>query len=335
MGCGRISAKHFDAIYHNRAFFELVAACDSSEHAKDNVPTDTPFYTDLLDMLRSTKPDMVVLCTPSGMHPREAILSAENGCHVITEKPMATRWKDGLNMIKTFDEYQKCLFVIKQNRLNPLILKVKEAIERGWFGRIHHIQSNVFWTRPQSYYNQNDWRGTWEFDGGALMNQASHYVDLLEWLGGPVESVQAMMATQAREIEVEDSAVVNIQYRGGALGAMSVSMLAYPSNFEGSMTILGENGIVKIGGIALSSVEDWQFRSSEATRLEDIRVIQNSNELMKTNGHIAYYQNVMETLQGNQKAIASGREGLRSLELLVACYKSNQTKSAVHLPLEL
>lgn len=335
VGCGRISKKHFEAIYNTRKYVELVAACDVINLKQKNVPVDTPFYTDLEEMLITSKPDIVVICTPSGLHPRHAIQALQHDCHVITEKPMATRWRDGLEMIKMFDKHQKCLFVVKQNRLNPTIVKVKEAIEKDWFGQIYNIHSNVFWTRPQDYYNQDDWRGTWEFDGGALMNQASHYVDLLEWLGGPVESVQAMMATQARQIEVEDSAVINFKYRGGALGSMSVSMLTFDKNFEGSITIIGEKGTVKIGGVALNHIEEWRFDASDAPSIEEINSFSYETQSVYGNGHIPYYENVVDVLLGKKKPIAGGREGLRSLELLVACYKSAQTKAAVHLPLEL
>ncbi len=335
VGCGRISKKHFDAIYENRERMELVAVCDIDPSRKDNNVPDVPFFSNLQSLVEYGDFDVATLCTPSGLHPKQAIYLAEHGHHVITEKPMATRWQDGLEMIKAFDKANKSLFVVKQNRLNPTVQLFKKAIDEGWFGKIYTIHSNVFWTRPQDYYDQDAWRGTWEFDGGALMNQASHYVDLLEWLGGPVECVQAIMATQARKIEVEDSAVINLKWRRGNIGSMCISMLTYPKNLEGSITILGEKGTAKLGGVALNQFEEWQFANPDMPTKEQA----NSNDYQITsvygNGHGPYYENVIQALDGSAKPVADGREGLRSLELLIACYRSAQLNKSIHLPLEL
>lgn len=203
--------------------------------------------------------DLVVLTTPSGLHARQVIAAAKTGIHVCTEKPMATRWADGLAMVKACDEAGVHLFVVKQNRFNSTLQLVKRQLKRGRFGKLAMVAVNVFWQRPQSYYDQASWRGTWEFDGGALMNQASHYVDLLDWLVGPVESVSASIATLGRAIEVEDTAALQLRWRNGALGTMSVTMLTYPKNYEGSITLLGESGTVKIGGAAVNQIEHWEF----------------------------------------------------------------------------
>ena len=158
---------------------------------------------------------------------------------------MATRWSDGIKMVNACDKAKVKLFVVKQNRYQPALQLLKEAIKKQRFGRIYLANLNVFWTRPQTYYDQAKWRGTWEFDGGAFMNQASHYVDLLDWLIGPVQSVHAMMATLAINMEAEDTGVLNIRWRSGTLGSMNVTMLTYPKNLEASLTLLGEKGSVK------------------------------------------------------------------------------------------
>ena len=165
----------------------------------------------------------------------------------MSEKPMATRWKDGIAMVHACDDAKVRLFIVKQNRRNATIQLLKRAIDEKRFGRIHMVQVNVFWTRPQAYYDSAKWRGTWEMDGGAFMNQASHYIDLLDWLIGPVADVQAMTGTLARDIEVEDSGVLNVRWRHGALGSVAVTMLTYPKNLEGSITIIGEKGTVRLG----------------------------------------------------------------------------------------
>ncbi len=335
VGCGRISAKHFEAIYAHRDQLELVAICDTDEQAAISTGIDVPFYNTIEKLLANQPLDLLSLCTPSGLHPSQAILAAQHGVHVITEKPMATRWADGLAMIKAFDKAEKKLFVVKQNRLNPTVQILKNAIDNRLFGRIFTIQSNVLWSRPQSYYDQAKWRGTWEFDGGALMNQASHYIDLLEWLGGSVESVQAMMSTQARAIEVEDTAVINLKWRRGALGSMCVSMLTYPRNLEGSITILGEKGSAKLSGVALNKFETWEFEDQNVPSIDQVNQTNYETDSVYGNGHQPYYANVIQTLQGKSEAVADGREGLRSLELLIACYRSAQEQKAVHLPLEL
>lgn len=284
-------------------------------------------------MLAAEQLDLVALCTPSGTHPAQAMLAARRGVHVVTEKPMATRWKDGVSMVKACDEAGVRLFVVKQNRRNTTLQLLKRAIDEKRFGRIHMVQVNVFWTRPQSYYDQgNGWRGTWEFDGGAFMNQASHYVDLLEWLIGPVEKVQAMMST-TRDIEVEDTGVLNVKWRNGALGSMSVTMLTYPKNLEGSITILGERGTVRIGGVAVNEIQHWDF----ATPVEYDAAITRANYETTSvygYGHPLYYENVVQVMRGEAEPETDGREGLKSLELLISAYLAARDGQTVALPLE-
>src|SRR6185437_3895694 len=239
VGCGRIAQKHFEAIDAHRERLELVAVCDSDPAALRAAVqrTNERGFESLSALLADSNADVIVLCTPSGLHPGQTVESAAAGRHVITEKPMATRWLDGKRMVEACDAAGVRLFVVKQNRRNPTLQLLKRSVERKRFGRIYMVTLNIFWSRPQAYYDSAKWRGTWEFDGGALMNQASHYVDLIDWLVGPVESVQAYTATLARDIQVEDSAVVGIRWRSGALGSMSVTMLTYPRNYEGSITV--------------------------------------------------------------------------------------------------
>jgi UDP-N-acetyl-2-amino-2-deoxyglucuronate dehydrogenase len=225
------------------------------------------------------------------------------------------------------------LFVVKQNRRNPTLQLLKRAIEKKRFGRIYMVNINVFWTRPQSYYDSARWRGTWEFDGGAFMNQASHYVDLLDWLIGPIESVQAYTATLARNIQVEDSGVMSLRWRSGALGSMNVTMLTYPKNLEGSITIIGETGTVRIGGVAVNEIQHWEFATPEP---EDDLVTTASYETTSVYGfgHPLYYDNVINVLRGEAEPETDGREGLRSLEVLIACYLSARDGRRVALPLD-
>jgi UDP-N-acetyl-2-amino-2-deoxyglucuronate dehydrogenase len=334
-GCGRIAQNHFAAIkqHHNRA--ELVSVCDTNAQALDAAAKTTRAkpYTSLSEMLAQTDADVVVLTTPSGLHAEQAVKVAASGRHVMTEKPMATRWADGLRMVRACDEAGVRLFVVKQNRKNATLQLLKRAVESGRFGRIYMVNINVFWTRPQEYYDSAEWRGTWEFDGGAMMNQASHYVDLLEWLIGPIESIQAYTATLARDIEVEDTAAIGVRWRSGALGSMNVTMLTYPKNFEGSITILGEKGTVRVGGVAVNEIQHWEF-AEPAPDDEKIKSASYETTSVYGFGHPLYYDNVIEVLRGEAEPVTDGRDGLKSLEVLIATYLSARDGKRVCLPLD-
>ncbi len=335
VGCGRIAENHFKALATHSADLQLVSVCDSDPRAAEAAAAkySVPAFTSLNEMLAGSESDLVVLCTPSGMHSQQAIQAARAGRHVMTEKPMATRWHDGLAMVRECDQAGVHLLVVKQNRRNATLQLLKRAIERGRFGRIYMVNINVLWSRPQSYYDSAKWRGTWEFDGGALMNQASHYVDLVDWLIGPVESVHAYVATLARNIQVEDTAQVGIRWRSGALGSVNVTMLAYPRNLEGSITILGERGTVRVGGVAVNEIQHWEFAEADP---EDDKVKDASYATTSVYGfgHPLYYANAVKVLRGVEEPETDGREGLRSLELLIASYLSARDGRRIALPLE-
>lgn len=334
VGCGRISKNHFGSIEQHSADIELAAICDSNpvslqEHAEKY---EVKAYLSFEEMLKTETLDLVILCTPSGVHPDQAVLAARYGVHVMTEKPMATRWHDGVRMVKACDEAGVRLFVVKQNRRNSTLQLLKRAVTEKRFGKIHMVHLNVFWTRPQSYYDQANWRGTWEFDGGAFMNQASHYVDLLDWLIGPIDKIQAMMST-TRDIEVEDTGVLNVRWRNGALGSMSVTMLTYPQNLEGSITILGEKGTVRVGGVAVNDIQIWDFEEPHSYDTE-ISSANYQTTSVYGFGHPVYYKNVIDALRGEAEPETDGREGLKSLEILIAAYLSARDGKTVSLPLE-
>jgi len=335
VGCGRIAKNHFASIKTHADNLELAAVCDidlkvlaaaTAEHGVKG-------YQHLEEMLQQEKLDLVVLCTPSGIHSMQAQKVAQYKVHVMTEKPMATRWHDGVNMVRACDEAGVRLFVVKQNRRNATLQLLKNAVDKERFGRIYMVNINVFWTRPQEYYDSAKWRGTWEFDGGAFMNQASHYVDLVDWLVGPVESLQAYTGTLARNIEVEDTGVVSIKWRSGALGSMNVTMLTYPKNLEGSITIIGEKGTVRVGGLAVNEIQHWEFAETDP---DDDKVKAASYETTSVYGfgHPLYYKNVIDVLRGEAEPETDGREGLRSLETLIATYLSARDGKRVSLPLD-
>ena len=335
VGCGRIAQNHFAAIQTHASRCELVDVCDIDPAALAAAveKTGARGHNSLSGLLEHTTADCVILTTPSGLHPAQAIEVAAAGRHVITEKPMATRWKEGCAMVEACDKAGVRLFVVKQNRRNATLQLLKRAVEQKRFGQIYSVAINVFWTRPQAYYDSAKWRGTWEFDGGAFMNQASHYIDLLDWLIGPVESVMAYTGTLARDIEVEDSGVAAIRWRSGAMGTLNVTMLTYPQNLEGSITILGEKGTVRVGGVAVNEIQHWEFADQ---RPEDATIRQASYATTSVYGfgHPLYYDNVIQTLRGEAEPETDGREGLKSLELLIGLYLSARDGRRVALPLE-
>ena len=334
VGCGRISSKHFEAIQQHDENAELVAICDINNEVLKQATTQYNIegYSSLEQMLIKSDADVVSICTPSGLHPEQAILVAKSGRHIITEKPIATNMSDGKRMVRIADEQGVHLFVVKQNRLNPTLQQLKSAIDKKRFGRIYMVSINVFWTRPQEYYDQATWRGTWEFDGGAFMNQASHYIDLLDWLIGPIESLYAYTATLERNIEVEDTGVASIKWRSGALGSLNVTMLTYPKNYEGSVTILGEMGTVEIGGVAVNKILKWEFKNEEEID-KNIKSANYETGSVYGMGHPLYYDNVIKVIRGVAKPETDGREGLRSLETIIAMYLSAKEGRMVSLPL--
>jgi UDP-N-acetyl-2-amino-2-deoxyglucuronate dehydrogenase len=291
-------------------------------------------YTDYAEMLKRDDIDVVIVSTPSGLHPEHGAMAAHAGKHVVCEKPMAITLESCDNLIKACDQNRVQLFVVKQNRLNTTMQLLKRAVDKGRFGRIFGAYVNVFWQRPQSYYDLAKWRGTWEFDGGAFLNQASHYVDSLYWLIGEVESVMAFTGTLARHIEAEDSGSAVLKFRNGAIGSMNVSMLAYPKNMEGSITVIGEKGTVKLGGIAVNRFEKWEFAEYD----DDDKLVMESNyepPNVYGFGHTAYYRNVLDALRGHCEANTDGRSGRKSLELVLAIYKSAREGTRVALPLKM
>jgi UDP-N-acetyl-2-amino-2-deoxyglucuronate dehydrogenase len=335
VGCGRISERHLEAI-DEHPDLKLVAVCDEiPERARGaGERHSVPAFTSYAAMLAESEADAVVICTPSGLHPRHGIMAAERGVHVICEKPMATRLEEADALVRSCDQAGVHLFVVKQNRLNPGIQLLKRAMDKGRFGRIYMVSTTVFWNRPQSYYDTAPWRGTWEFDGGAFMNQASHYVDMVQWLVGPVESVSAKTATLARRIESEDSGVAILRFRSGALGVIQVTMLTYPRNLEGSITVLGEKGTVRVGGTAVNRIEHWEFAEydDDDREVEALRDMPNPLSVYGS-GHRPYYENVVRVLRGEAAPGTDGREGRKSLELILGIYEAARTGREVALPL--
>jgi predicted dehydrogenase len=331
VGCGRISEKHLEAIKQLNTC-KLTAVCDINEERAKKAAEQTgcTYYTDYEEMLKDKNINLISVCTPSGLHPKHTIMAAKYKKHVLTEKPMALKTKDADEMIRVCKEQGVKLFVVKQNRYNPPIQKAYEALKKGRFGKLLLLNTTVRWARPQEYYDQDEWRGTKEMDGGVLMNQASHHVDLLQWFGGPVESVFAKAGTLDHDIEVDDTAIVVLKFKSGALGIIEATTCTFPKNLEGSLTILGTKGSVKVGGFAVNKIDTWDFKDYEN---DDELIYKHSTVPPNVYGfgHAEVYKNVAGSILNNKDQFVDGEEGRKSLELINAIYKSAEEGREVFL----
>jgi predicted dehydrogenase len=333
VGCGRIVSKHLEAITEIESA-QLVAVCDIDEKKARNVGEKygVPYYTSYDDMISNIEIDVVTVLTPSGLHAEHVIdIVKKFKKNVICEKPMALKLSDADEMIRVCDEHGVRLFVVKQNRYNLPVQKLKEVLDEGRFGKLVLGTVRVRWARHQEYYDSADWRGTWQFDGGALTNQASHHIDLLEWmLGQPIE-VSAMTSTRLADIETEDTGVVIIKFESGALGVVEATTAARPTNIEGSISILGEGGTVEIGGMAVNELKIWKFTEEQPEDKDIIKDFSENPPNVYGFGHKRYIENVIESLNTGKKALVDGLEGRKSLELINAIYESAETGKVVKL----
>lgn len=328
VGCGRISKRHSEILGNgliNGA--QLSAVCDVQPDRADEMAQKfgVKAYYSLEDMLNSGEIDVVSILTPSGMHAEHTIAAANAGKHVVVEKPMALRLEDADAMIAACDRARVKLFVVKQNRLNVPVVKAREALDAGRFGKLVLGTVRVRWRRDQSYYNQDSWRGTWAQDGGVLANQASHHVDLLEYFMGDVVSVHARATRALVDIEAEDTAIATLEFANGALGIVEATNAARPRDLEGSLSILGEGGTVVIGGFAVNKIQTWEFAEPLPGDDEVLEKFSVNPPSVYGYGHQAYYEHVLDCLKTDSAALVDGLEGRRSLELITALYESIET----------
>ena len=330
LGCGRIAKRHSDLLgggHINGA--ELVGVCDVVRERADALSKrfGVPAFYDLARLLEQREVDVVSVLTPSGLHPAHAIAIAKAGKHVVVEKPMALRLQDADDMIRACDEAGVKLFIVKQNRFNVPVVKTREALDAGRFGRLILGTVRVRWCRDQAYYDQDSWRGTWAFDGGVLSNQASHHVDMLEWFFGEVVSVHARAVTALAKIETEDTAVATLKFRNGALGIIEATTAARPTDLEGSLSILGEGGTVEIAGFAVNQIRHWRFVDELPSDREMVEKFSVNPPNVYGFGHQAYYQHVVDCVVHQRAALVDGLEGRKSLELISALYEFNRNRS--------
>lgn len=334
VGCGRIAKRHSELLGLGQIEgARLAAVCDVVEAKARAIGEQfsVPHFTDMHEMMSSQNIDAVVVLTESGNHARNVVDLAKHGKHIIVEKPMALTLSDADAMIRACDAAGVKLFVVKQNRFNVPVVKLREALEQGRFGKLVLGTVRVRWCRTQEYYDQAPWRGTWAMDGGVLTNQASHHVDMLEWMLGEVDSVFARSATALAKIEAEDTAVVTLKFRNGALGVIEATTAVRPKDLEGSISVMGEGGSVEIGGFAVNKMKVWNF----AQPMEGDDEVMEKYSVNPPNvygfGHQAYYEHVVDCIKHNTRHLVDGLEGRKSLELINAIYESIETGKEVHL----
>lgn len=332
IGCGRVSANHFSALKGLQDQIEVVAVCDHSQGKADVIATEfnAKGYNDIETMLTNEQFDVVTIATPNGYHAEHALLCAKYNVDVLCEKPMAVSAEDAKNIRNTFKARNLNFFLIHQNRYNDTIINIKKALDEGRFGKLYMMASNVFWNRNQDYYDKQPWHGKLVLDGGAYMTQASHYVDMLAWFAGSeVEQVFATFGTLARRIETEDTGSVVFKWKNGIIGNLNVTVLTYPKNLEGSITMIGEKGTVKVGGVALNEILHWEF---EDKREEDEAII---NANYKTDsvygfGHARVYQKLADFyLNGENKGLIMVDEAYKDFAILRAIIDSSHKNQPI------
>ncbi|MBO0961498.1 Gfo/Idh/MocA family oxidoreductase [Neobacillus sp. MM2021_6] len=340
IGCGRISPNHIAAAIKNE--LEIVGLCDvvpenmEDKIANFNLPHSTPKYTDYKELLEKEKPDLVAICTESGKHGKIALDCIEAGCNLIIEKPIALSLEETDQIIEMAKEKNVKVSACHQNRFNKSIQKIREAIEEERFGRLLHGTAHIRWNRGEDYYKQAPWRGTWEQDGGALMNQCIHNIDLLRWMmGDNITEVVGMTDNLKHDfIESEDLGMALIKFSNGSYGIVEGTTNIFPTNLEETLYIFGETGTVKAGGKSVNLIEEWQFADKkddpEAVKAE----YQENPPSVYGFGHTPLYADVIDAIQNDRQPYVTAEDGRRALELVLAIYKSAAEGKSVKLPLE-
>jgi UDP-N-acetyl-2-amino-2-deoxyglucuronate dehydrogenase len=325
IGCGRVAENHLKALTSGQLAAQLVAVTDLDEtRAKAKAEKyHVPYYQDYHQMMRQhPEIQVVIIATPTGYHAAHTLDLARYGRHLVVEKPMALRVPDCGAMIRACARHHCRLFVVKQNRFNPAVVAARQALESGRFGKLVMGTVRVRWHRTQQYYEQDHWHGTWALDGGVMSQQASHHLDLLQWFMGPIADMHCRTATRLLDIEVEDTALAMIRFESGALGAFEATVATRPEDLEGSLSLLGENGSVVLGGHAVNRILYWRFAREEPIDVEIHHRHSQDIPNVYGRGHLPYLANVIEAIQQNKPGLVEGPEGKKNVEILTALYES-------------
>lgn len=322
VGCGHIAKKHAEAI-KNAEGANLLAVCDT-------IPENmTPYieeygvqgYEDLDDLLKNPEVDVVNICTPSGYHAPLAIKAANAKKHVVVEKPISLTLEDAQAIIDACNENGVKLSVVHPNRFRPAVKAIRKAMDEGRLGKLSHANATVRWNRNQAYYDQAPWRGTKSLDGGVLMNQAIHNLDLLLWLMGDIDEVQSMTATRLRKIEAEDVAIGLVRFKNGALGVIEAATTIYPKNLEETLSVFGETGSIKLGGVTANKIDHWNVATMDEAETEAL-VNEIEADPFGTPGHQCIIEDMVEAIKEDRTPIVTGEDGKKALELVIKLYEA-------------
>ncbi len=331
VGCGHIAKKHVEAI-QKAPGAELVAVCDTNPQRLQEYVTEYGIkgYTDLAEMLQDDSIDVVNICTPSGYHAPLAVQAADAGKHIIVEKPIALTLEDADAIIEACQRNGVKLSVVHPNRFRPAIQVLKGAMEEGSFGKLSHANATVRWNRNQEYFDKDPWRGTKALDGGVLMNQAIHNLDLMIWMMGEPEEVSSFSATRLRNIEAEDVSVGVVRFKNGALGVVEAAVTIYPRNLEETLSIFGESGTVKIGGPTANRIETWKMESYSDDKIADLIATIDQDPMGKP-GHQCIVEDMVVSIKENREPVVTGEDGKKALRLILALYQSAEENHPVRV----
>lgn len=341
IGCGRISTNHIKAAVNNH--LEIVAVCDILPEKmeellkKHELNQDAAIhrYTDYKELIEAEKPELVSIATESGSHAKIALYCIENGVNVIIEKPMAMSIEDADKIIARAKEKHVKVSACHQNRFNVAVQELRKALEAGRFGKLSHGSIHVRWNRNQGYYDQAPWRGTWAQDGGALMNQCIHGIDLLRWMmGNEVDEVYGATRQQFHDyLEAEDIGMAVVKFKNGAIGTIEGTTNVYPKNLEETLYMFGENGTVKIGGTSTNNIDVWNF-ADETEADHKNKGLEEATSNVYGNGHTSLFADVMDAVEQDREPYVDAVAGRNALEMILAIYKSQKTGQPVKLPLQ-
>ena len=325
VGCGNIGSRHL-AVIDNEPMAELAALCDieiEKCQRYSRLYGDVPYYTEYAELLRQAEVDIINICTPHGLHASMAMEAARRGKHALVEKPMALTTQDAQAMIATAQEHGTRLMVVKQNRYNVPIALAKQALEEGKLGKIFMCQANILWNRNDEYYRASNWRGRKDLEGGALYTQVSHFIDLMIWWFGEMVEAEAVVTTMNHQIEIEDCGSANIRFASGVLGTLVWTTCVYNKNYEGSLTIIGEKGTIKIGGQYLNTIEHWDIQSYPLP--DDVNFADQPNAYGgkyqgTSSNHDKVMRNVISDLLYERHNVVEGDEGMKTIKAIEMIY---------------
>ena len=341
IGCGRIATNHVKAVLNNG--LEFAAVCDVDPQQMENLLTKHGLekdhsiarYTDYRKMMEEVRPELVGIATESGVHAQIALYCIDHGVNCIIEKPIAMSMKDADEIVRRSEEKGVKVSACHQNRFNIAVQETRKALEAGRFGKLSHGSVHVRWNRNKSYYDQAPWRGRWASDGGALMNQCIHGIDLLRWMfGDEVEEVYGQTRQQFHHyLEAEDVGMAVVKFKNGAIATIEGTTNVYPQNLEETLYIFGEKGTVKIGGKSTNNIDVWDFADEEA-RDDANKGLKEATSNVYGNGHTSLYADMIDAIEHDRKPYVDAAAGRNALELVLAIYKSQKEGAPVKLPLK-